>query len=82
MKMVPYQTKSHRFAFLGLILVLGLAIFPWLGPPVYFISLLFTVFLYVVLTSSWNLIGGYAGYLSFGHKIHGSAHPCHQVHPV
>lgn len=65
--MVPYQTKSHRFAFLGLILVLGLAIFPWLGPPVYFISLLFTVFLYVVLTSSWNLIGGYAGYLSFGH---------------
>jgi len=65
--MVPYQPKSHRFAFVGLILVLGLAIFPWLGPPVYFISLLFTVFLYVVLASSWNLIGGYAGYLSFGH---------------
>jgi len=31
------------------------------------VSLLFTVFLYVCLATSWNLIGGYAGYLSFGH---------------
>jgi branched-chain amino acid transport system permease protein len=59
--MVPHQIKSHRLA------VVGLAVLPWLGPPVYFISLLFTVFLYVVLATSWNLIGGYAGYLSFGH---------------
>lgn len=49
------------------VLLAGLATFPWLGPPVYFISLLFTVFLYVVLASSWNIIGGFAGYLSFGH---------------
>jgi branched-chain amino acid transport system permease protein len=28
---------------------------------------LFTVFLYITLAGSWNLIGGYAGYLSFGH---------------
>jgi branched-chain amino acid transport system permease protein len=44
-----------------------LAAFPWFGPPVYFVSLLFTVFMYVTLASSWNFIGGYAGYLSFGH---------------
>lgn len=44
----------------------GLA-FPWLSPPVYFISLLFVVFMYVVLAESWGLIGGFAGYLSFGH---------------
>ncbi len=44
-----------------------LGVFPWLGPPVYFVSLCFTVFLYVCLASSWNVIGGYAGYLSFGH---------------
>lgn len=49
------------------VLLAGLALFPWLGPPVYFVSFLFTVFLYVTLASSWNLIGGYAGYLSFGH---------------
>jgi len=59
--------KSTGFLVVGLILVAALAVFPWLGPPVYFISLLFTVFLYVVLASSWNLIGGFAGYLSFGH---------------
>ena len=59
--------KSTGFLVVGLILVAALAVFPWFGPPVYFISLLFTVFLYVVLASSWNLIGGFAGYLSFGH---------------
>jgi branched-chain amino acid transport system permease protein len=67
MKMVQTETKSPLFALIAPILLLGLAIFPWLGLPVYFISLLFTVFLYVTLASSWNFIGGFAGYLSFGH---------------
>jgi branched-chain amino acid transport system permease protein len=44
-----------------------LILFPLVGPPVYFISFLFSVLLYVCLATSWNLIGGYAGYLSFGH---------------
>ncbi|MBW1800919.1 MAG: branched-chain amino acid ABC transporter permease, partial [Deltaproteobacteria bacterium] len=48
-------------------ILLVLAVFPWMGPPVYFISLLFTVFIYVTLAASWNIIGGFAGYLSFGH---------------
>jgi branched-chain amino acid transport system permease protein len=67
MKMAQTKTKSSLFAPITVILLLALAIFPWLGLPVYFISLLFTVFLYVTLASSWNLIGGFAGYLSFGH---------------
>ena len=63
---------SHKMTSPGLIfgsitILAILAAFPWFGPPVYFISLLFTVFLYVILASSWNIIGGYAGYLSFGH---------------
>ena len=48
-------------------LVLGLIIFPLSSPPVYFLSFMFWIFIYVCLASSWNLIGGYAGYLSFGH---------------
>jgi branched-chain amino acid transport system permease protein len=44
-----------------------LAAFPCLGPEVYYLSFMFSVFMYVVLASSWNFIGGYAGYLSFGH---------------
>lgn len=48
-------------------LVLALMTFPLSSPPVYFLSFMFWIFLYVCLASSWNLIGGYAGYLSFGH---------------
>lgn len=44
-----------------------LAAFPLLEPEIYYLSFLFSVFMYVVLASSWNFIGGYAGYLSFGH---------------
>jgi branched-chain amino acid transport system permease protein len=61
------RRRSTGFLFGTLALLIGLAAFPWLGPPVYFVSLLFTVFMYVTLASSWNFIGGYAGYLSFGH---------------
>jgi branched-chain amino acid transport system permease protein len=65
--MLSHHGASRRIFVAGVVLITAAAVFPWLGPPVYFISLLFTVFLYVVLASSWNLIGGYAGYLSFGH---------------
>jgi branched-chain amino acid transport system permease protein len=50
-----------------LVFIAAISLFPWFSIPVYFVSLLFTVFLYVVLAVSWNFIGGYAGYLSFGH---------------
>jgi branched-chain amino acid transport system permease protein len=49
------------------ILAVLLAAFPCLGPEVYYLSFMFSVFMYVILASSWNFIGGYAGYLSFGH---------------
>lgn len=61
------QLTSRIWIIAGAVLIAGLVVFPWLGPPVYFISFLFTVFLFVILATSWNLIGGYAGYLSFGH---------------
>ncbi len=41
--------------------------FPRGRPPAYFLSFLFKLFLFVILSESWNLIGGFAGYLSFGH---------------
>jgi len=51
----------------ALVVLCLLAVFPWIGPPVYFVSFVYTILMYVCLASSWNLIGGYAGYLSFGH---------------
>lgn len=52
---------------LGVVVICSLGGLPFLSPKVYFLSLLYMVFLYVVLAESWNLIGGLAGYLSFGH---------------
>jgi branched-chain amino acid transport system permease protein len=65
--MTAFSKKSFHLLFWAFLLFLALAVFPWVRPPVYFVSLLFTLFLYVVLATSWNIIGGFAGYLSFGH---------------
>src|SRR5512142_202899 len=35
----------------------------------YWIHMLLYVFLYVIMATSWNLIGGYAGYVSLGHNV-------------
>lgn len=49
------------------LLSLGLlALFPFLGPPIYFIHLLAGLFMNVALASSWAMLGGYTGYLSLG----------------
>ncbi|KPV62813.1 MAG: leucine/isoleucine/valine transporter permease subunit [Candidatus Bathyarchaeota archaeon BA1] len=40
---------------------------PFFGPPIYLLSLFLIVFMYAALSESWNIIGGYTGYLSFGH---------------
>jgi branched-chain amino acid transport system permease protein len=35
----------------------------------YWLHMLLYVFLYVIMATSWNLIGGYAGYISLGHNV-------------
>jgi branched-chain amino acid transport system permease protein len=58
----------HRLTLLLLVVGLVLvAAFPLISPPIYFVSLLFTMFMYIALAESWNILGGYAGYISFGH---------------
>lgn len=49
------------------VIILFLALLPIIKPPTYFLSLIFKIFLYIILSESWNLIGGFTGYLSFGH---------------
>jgi branched-chain amino acid transport system permease protein len=44
-----------------------LALLPLARPPAYFLSFLFKMFLFIILAESWNVIGGFTGYLSFGH---------------
>jgi len=56
-----------RFRIVLAIILLLLASFPGFRPEVYYLSFMFSIFMYVILATSWNFIGGYAGYLSFGH---------------
>jgi branched-chain amino acid transport system permease protein len=60
------RQKIVRPFILTPLLVLA-AILPLFQPPAYFLSFIFKIFLYVILAESWNLIGGFTGYLSFGH---------------
>jgi branched-chain amino acid transport system permease protein len=61
------KTRSWgKYIYLPVILV-ALFAFPVAKPPLFFLTLFFSVFMYVGLTESWNLLCGYTGYISLGH---------------
>ena len=60
------KAKEPRF-FVPLIIILGLVLFPFFNPAAYILTFLIAIFMYCALCVSWNIIGGYTGYLSFGH---------------
>ena len=47
--------------------VVALVAAPYGGLPNYWQSLLYMVFFWVTLSTSWNMLSGYSGYFSFGH---------------
>ena len=54
-----------RWAF-GLSVLGTVASYGVFGGQLFLLSTLGTVFLYVVMTQAWNILGGYGGYLNFG----------------
>ncbi len=64
-------TKVQKI-FLG-VLLLSLLLFPLLqfvvGGLNYWLHMLLFTFMYIAMASSWNIIGGYAGYTSLGHNV-------------
>jgi len=50
-----------------LVLAIALAALPFVGLPQSWESILYLVFHWIALATSWNLLSGYAGYFSFGH---------------
>lgn len=48
--------------------VVLLLVAPWVASP-YVVSLLMAMFMYIVVCSSWNIISGFTGYVSFGHVV-------------
>ena len=64
----PGATRRALWTPLGIVASGALlALIPFLGLPAFYDSLLYLVFHWVVLATSWNLLSGYAGYFSFGH---------------
>ncbi|TMQ11486.1 MAG: branched-chain amino acid ABC transporter permease [Deltaproteobacteria bacterium] len=63
--------RTHRGIVL-VALVVALALFPLLqiatGRFNYWLHMMLYAFMYVAMASSWNIIGGYAGYISLGHS--------------
>jgi len=63
----PKSSTADRFILLAVLLLL--VVFPFFGPPLFFLSLFISIFLFISLTESWNLLGGYTGYISLGHVV-------------
>jgi len=64
--------SSSRKAFLGVVILI-FYLFPILqiyhGGLNYWLHMLLYTFMYITMASSWNIIGGYAGYISLGHNV-------------
>jgi branched-chain amino acid transport system permease protein len=58
---------KRRSSLLWVAVLAVLVAFPLFEPPIFYVRLLGTVLLFVVLAESWNITGGYTGYVSFGH---------------
>lgn len=63
----PKSSPTARFILLAVILLF--VTFPFFSPPLFFLSLLISIFLFISLAESWNLLGGYTGYISLGHVV-------------
>ncbi|HEX5777251.1 MAG TPA: branched-chain amino acid ABC transporter permease [Xanthobacteraceae bacterium] len=46
--------------------LVALVLYGLIGTRLFYLSTLGTVFMYIVLTQAWNILGGYGGYLNFG----------------
>ncbi|MCX6023155.1 MAG: branched-chain amino acid ABC transporter permease [Chloroflexi bacterium] len=48
-------------------IVAALAVIPLLSMPRYYVAFVLLTLMYISLASSWNIISGFTGYVSFGH---------------
>lgn len=72
MAMTSDKANGNRRIFIALLVVFALA-FPLLqfvfGGMNYWLHMGLFTFMYIAIASSWNIVGGYAGYISLGHNV-------------
>ena len=71
----PGRLPGPRSRRMALIVVLGLVLaWPWIAYPIfdsysYVLQIGMLVMMWIAMSSSWNIIGGFAGYISLGHGV-------------
>lgn len=69
----PIRTAYRTRAMFAAVLFLALLLFPVtqfiLGGMNYWLHLILYTFMYITMASSWNILGGYTGYVSLGHNV-------------
>jgi branched-chain amino acid transport system permease protein len=63
------DSRTGLLAVVVLVLLCVPLTYPVLTTYSYVLQLMTVAFMWIALTSSWNLIGGYAGYISLGHNV-------------
>lgn len=61
--------KNNINIILFIAIVMAMAILPIFMQSGYFLTILFSFFLYIILAQSWNIIGGYTGQMNIGFAI-------------
>jgi branched-chain amino acid transport system permease protein len=69
----PAPTSYKSRAIFIAVFFLALLVFPatqfMIGGMNYWLHLLLYAFMYISMASSWNILGGYTGYVSLGHNV-------------
>jgi len=63
----PAKRKTLHAAVLFAAVALALATLPFFRLPAFYETFLYLMFHWIVLATSWNILSGYSGYVSFGH---------------
>ena len=64
--MTDTRSPAAGFAVTAVLILVCLAL-PVAGLPLFYVQQAFLLFFFAALAQSWNILGGYGGYLSFGH---------------
>jgi branched-chain amino acid transport system permease protein len=64
--MTHARSPAAGFAITAALALVCLAL-PFVGLPLFYVQQAFLLFFFSALAQSWNILGGYGGYLSFGH---------------
>jgi branched-chain amino acid transport system permease protein len=67
----PWWRDSRTIVLAVLVTVLVLVPLgrPYIGAYNYVLHVMLVTFMWIAIASSWNIIGGYAGYISLGHSV-------------